>query len=111
MPDLVLQLVYTGHTHGQNHGGVPEPAVGYDVSKSGQQNPVNSDKSFVHYATGFAPSSTHAKQVGPVASEQMNYMPSKQANDNPAGSQQQGVGSNAQGRNFVNQHCYSRAWE
>lgn len=69
--------------------------MGYDASKSVQQNPASADQKFVRYGTVLSPLN---KQVGSVASDQMDYKRSN-ANNDPAGSQQQGLGANAQGKN------------
>lgn len=90
--------MYAGNTPGLQTGG------GYDSSlTSGQQNPLVAGQG-VNYGDVSYQSATGAKQVGPAgsASNQMNSMLGS-ANDNVAGPQQQGVASNAQGRNCVHQ--------
>lgn len=90
--------MYTGNTPGLQKGG------SYDASvTSGQQNPLVAGQG-VQYGDVFYQSATDAKQVGPAGSAS-NQMDSRlgNANDNPAGPQQQGVGSNAQGRNCAHQ--------
>lgn len=96
--------MYADDTRGQNQGGSSQSAVGYDVLKSRQHNPVSAGQNFMPYDPVFAPS-TNAKQVGAVASDQMDHRTTN-ANYN-AESQQQGLGANAQGRTCVNQHDYS----
>lgn len=87
--------MYTGNTPGLQNSG------GYDSSlTSGQQNPLVAGQG-VNYGD-FYQSATDAKQVGSAASNQMNSRLGS-ANDNAARPQQQGVGSNAQGRNCAHQ--------
>lgn len=92
--------VSTENTPGLHEGGSSQSAVGYDASMtSGQQNPLVASQG-VRYGKAFYPSAAGAKQVGSAgsASNQMDYRAGN-ANDNPAGPQQQGAGPNAQGRN------------
>lgn len=88
----------TGNTPGL------QKSSSYDASvTSGQQNPLVAGQG-VPYGNVFYQSATDAKQVGSAGSAS-NQMDSRlgNANDNPAGPIQQGVGSNAQGRNCAHQ--------
>lgn len=90
--------MHTGNTPGL------QKSDSYDASvKSGQQNPLLAGQG-AHYGDVFYQLATDAKQVGSAGSAS-NQMDSRlgNANDNPAGPQQQGVGANAQGRNCAYQ--------